>query len=400
MLIYVQFVISKDIIPITLDPSCVSQATATVLVLKGKIRDDTGFRLDMMQLTNQDEERLCDQCNGEGTLLRLAIKAPEYSSHPSQQSYAGFLGSTQFLNTAGHAASPPMAVVPSSLAIVLQSTRDPHRSQLDLQSLLELVEGDNSSVSMKQTFGYAEAKKRGFIQWTSSHLVYERVMLLEVERGDVVSSGSEGASVGGEGQSDKFREKERESARGVLESRRYRYDGITHLYRGGDRHSWQRYTRHTPVPCSLSLDPALQQLTISPKEPLKPGKEYVVLLRHGGKLVCGVGDGVDEEGEGDSAVFPASGGSGVAGVISSGSNGQLEGMSDHLIFFTTAPSSPSPSPLIHPSSSPQNKQLQQAQPSPSTSLLLHQVSVQLRNLMSLDLLCEIIIICSIQYALF
>jgi hypothetical protein len=236
----------------------------------------------------------------EGSLLRLEIRPPRHAPHPSQKGYESFLAQVQFQDVVGRAASvgPAGSVYMSTspTAVVLQLKPDQFGSRVDLQSLVELQSLEREGVdSMQQTFGYEEAKNRGFVQWTSSHLVYERVMLLEIS-----------------------------ARREALEGRRYCFSSVNQLYAGGDRHSWQRYTKHLPLPCVIRVHAATHQISLTPRTPLKPAQEYAVLLMHGGKVlasaehVTGDGDGV-----------------GVS---------ELAVLSDHLVFFTTAASPLAPLP--------------------------------------------------------
>lgn len=267
----VQCAISRDelLIPFNNSDSLSASSDSSVVSteeLKRKIRDETGFRLDMMELIRQgepllDTEPLDNELFISGEFIRLEIRTPKFTPHPSQKSYDGFLRHTQFLDSAGNELF--LKALSPSLSIALQFRPDKFSSKLDLQSLVDRVDS-NDIGSMQQTFGFSEAKRRGFVQWTS-HEVYERILLLE---GDICQGCDTAAA-----------------AKAKLENIRYCYDGINQLYSGGDKHSWQRYTKHIPIPTDIRVDNDLSQILITPREPLKPDKEYFILLMHGGRVL-------------------------------------------------------------------------------------------------------------------
>ena len=316
MQLFVQFAISKDVKNVDLQFDSSGQPPTTA-DLKARIRDDTGFRLDMMQLSHNgcllhDSERLCDQNVDEGALIYLRIKAPQFVPHPSQKTYEEFFSHVRFIDSNGHVIMQPTAV-PTSPSIILQLKADKWHHRLDLKSLIDIVAEDDTSMSMQQTFGFDEAKKRGFMQWTSSHLKYERVMLLEMTN---------------------FAGVHTTKVRQILDSRRYSYDGINQLYKGGDRHSWQRYTRQMPIPCTFKVDEEKNQIRFYPRETLKFGQEYIILLMHGGKIMP------YEKQDGDSSLFTLRSRRQCDVSTEPEETGQwsaenLTVLSDHLIFFTT-----------------------------------------------------------------
>jgi hypothetical protein len=53
------------------------------------------------------------------------------------------------------------------------------------------------------------------------------------------------------------------------------------FYCGGDRYSWQRYTRYLPVMGSFVINSDQQTLTFKPFLPLYPGTTYGILLANG-----------------------------------------------------------------------------------------------------------------------
>jgi len=330
MQIFVQFAISNDTICLHLAPS------GTVMALMEQIRDETGFRLDMMRLTHRGvtvdgKGTLRDQCINEDAHLRLEIRVESQAAHPSQLSYEGFLHPVQFLDAAGRDVSA--VALPSAVSIILQLQPDKLRTRLDAHSLVELVRG-NADTSVTHTFGPAEAQRRGFVQWTSGHVHYERVMLLEVE-----VSGSEAAVARQTGKLPPS-----------LSDRRYNREGGEGSHSGSDVHSWQRYTRHMPVPCAVQVDASAQQVRVTPRAELKPGQSYVLLVVHGGRLlhakdfvinegVVGhtdmTNDDAENEDSEDSKDEDRGDGVGFTGDLPAG----LVVLSDHLIFCATAPAS-------------------------------------------------------------
>jgi hypothetical protein len=89
---------------------------------------------------------------------------------------------------------------------------------------------------VKTLGGIKEAQRRGFVCWTQD-IYPQRVYLLELEQ----------QTTDGFGFNDYNR----------LERMRYSVSGeLNRDYNGGDFHSWQRYTKKTPIDCALTMNPS------------------------------------------------------------------------------------------------------------------------------------------------
>jgi hypothetical protein len=332
MEVWVQLCVTRDVLRVQCSPG----EAASVAALKARLRDETGFHLDMMQLRLRgavlaDGESLYSQGVGEGALLELHLRAQPHAAHPSQLGYEDLLRPVMFLDECGSGktlsprALPP---APATVTIVLELKEDKMGSQLDPASLVELV-CENESTSLRQTFGPTEAQRRGFVQWTSSHLQYERVMLLEVEA-EVGVKHCDVAPPNLVGTCD---------LPPSLEAKRYNREGGETLHMGGDAHSWQRYTKRMPVPCIVRVDTASRQVKLTPREGLKAGQCYVVLIMNGGRLHTQQLAGA-EHGTG---VFDDGGNNTECEVNVKGhTRSELMVLSDHLIFCVVATASQSP----------------------------------------------------------
>mmetsp|Transcript_20937 Transcript_20937/g.30179 ORF Transcript_20937/g.30179 Transcript_20937/m.30179 type:complete len:676 (+) Transcript_20937:123-2150(+) len=118
------------------------------------------------------------------------------------------------------------------------------------------------SQDMVEALGAVEAAKRGHITWVKSpqkvlRWTRQRLFILELAAG----------------LNEKSLERVRYSAAP--------WKGKNGSYRGGDRHSWQRYTKRLPVSGTIQVDKSTQRVFFKPTSSLKHGTRYAVLLQHG-----------------------------------------------------------------------------------------------------------------------
>ena len=114
--------------------------------------------------------------------------------------------------------------------------------------------------------GWRYSKYNAYRRWDRTHDAgRERALLLELDPAFVP---------GGEASSPAF---QAEMTRRI-DTVRYAVDGANRSYYGGDRHSWQRYTRALPIEATLAM--GASALVLHPHEPLRPGTWYAIALLH------------------------------------------------------------------------------------------------------------------------
>lgn len=186
-------------------------------------------------------------------ILQVVYRMVNVDDEQTQMEYSGFI--TSFSPTEGCVTVP----VTDSIRIHLAPNGFGHviriAALLD-DSMLPLRHSGDMLAQLKGDI--AQAKERGFCQWTDqTHM--ERILLLEVD--DHLDL--------------------------RLESIRYYTYGVNAGYCGGDHHSWQRYTKNYPVECKITVTDVHEEegggeehhlITLQPYAPLKYSTSYALLL--------------------------------------------------------------------------------------------------------------------------
>ena len=236
-------------------------ADCTILDLKKIVQKSEGYLSTHLQLHFEDSvldnaKRLRDYgITGNCSLRATCIFRPVPEDHDIY--YCGFLASST--------PSDREEEVSRNTVIRVRFRKNPNNRMLNLDSFEDVSKGGTCVQDMVSELGAVQAGSRGFVQWTEEQT--ERCVHLLELLPDVESR---------------------------LQALRYHwrpFGGVNGSYQGGDRHSWQRYTRRLPVPTALTLDKENQTLTLKPLTPLAPNTLYGILLMHGvGILETGTGD--------------------------------------------------------------------------------------------------------------
>jgi hypothetical protein len=202
------------------------------------------------ELTDEDGLAVHNLAN---CVLQLVYRMANVSEESTQMEYRGFIRSV--------APAEGSTNIPIAASVVLHIAPNKFGHVIRVPALLEytaLPLRYSGDMLLELQGNKKEATQRGFQQWTDRTQL-ERILLLEVD--DHLDL--------------------------RLESIRYYTYGVNAGYHGGDKHSWQRYTRNYPVECRITVTDLHeddgggeehQLITLKPYEPLKYSTSYALLL--------------------------------------------------------------------------------------------------------------------------